>query len=105
MWQLSFPTVFLFLGVAGAQTPPAIKPGTTYECPLVRARIKVFSCAGAGDSDMCDVQTYFQGNPQSSRGKSPRQQVNSLLRFCHAQTAEEAKSAPAMPPPAAEKGK
>jgi hypothetical protein len=107
MWNLRIPFVFLFgsAAIAIAQAPPAIKPGTSYECPLVRARIKIFSCAGPADGDLCNVQTYFQGNSQSSLGKSTRQQTNSMMRFCHVQTPEEAKSLPAMPPPAAQKGK
>jgi hypothetical protein len=103
MRKLSMPAILLAISgaVAIAQGPVVIQPGATYECPVVRARIKIFSCAGSGDADLCDVQTYFLGNPQSSRGKSSRQQVNSLLRFCHRQTADEAKTMPPMPPPAA----
>ena len=106
MRKLRSSFIFLFgsAAIAIAQAPPAIKPGTTYECTLVHARLKIFSCAGPGDDALCDVQTYFLGNPYSTRGKSTRQQTNSMMRFCHVQTAEEAKAAPPMPP-VAQKGK
>jgi hypothetical protein len=63
-----------------------------YSCPALQAALKVYSCAGPAAGDLCDVETFSPGRP-ASRGKSPRQQVTTVLAVCHVQTAAEAKGA------------
>ncbi|HEY2845680.1 MAG TPA: hypothetical protein VGJ09_18615, partial [Bryobacteraceae bacterium] len=74
-----------FLTLAGcamlaAQTP-ALKLDAVYEC-AGGLSFKVISCAGAGNADMCDVQSYAQGQP-NQRGKSTHLQVMTLVPLCH----------------------
>lgn len=73
-----------------AQTP-TVQFNAVYECPAVHARMKVYSCAGAGPNDLCDLETFPAGRPPM-RGKAPRQQVMALVAVCHVQTADEAKA-------------
>src|ERR1700739_4397278 len=73
-----------------------LKMGAVYECPAVQATMQVYSCAGPGAGDLCDVQTSPRGRP-AMRGKSTRQQVMTLLGICRLQT-------PAESPPAARAG-
>jgi len=69
-----------------------LKMGVVYACPAVQATMQVYSCAGPGPGDMCDVQTAPSGRP-TMRGKSPRQQVMAMLGICHLQTPAEAQGA------------
>jgi hypothetical protein len=48
-----------------------------YECPNA-VTFKVFSCAGPGNADPCDVEASIRGQPPQ-RGQSTRQQVMMLL--------------------------
>lgn len=68
-----------------------LKMGAVYQCPAVQATLQVYSCAGAGPSDLCDVQTAPAGRP-AMRGKSTRQQVMAMLGICHQQTPAEAQA-------------
>jgi hypothetical protein len=81
-----------FLGAIGvmlsAQTT-SLQFDVVYVCPAVNAALKVYSCAGPGNADACDVESHITGQP-NQRGKSPRQQVMALLRLCHVQTPAEA---------------
>src|SRR5579859_3767938 len=65
-----------------------LKMGVVYQCPAVQATLQVYSCAGPGPSDQCDVQTAPAGRP-AMRGKSTRQQVMAMLGICHLQTPAE----------------
>jgi hypothetical protein len=65
--------------------------GAMYECPNA-VSFKVFSCAGSGNADACDVEAAVRGQP-SQRGKSTRQQVMTLLQLCHLQTPAETQAA------------
>ena len=91
------------ISAALAQTPQPFQFNVAYECPAVQSSIKIYSCAGPGAGDWCDVQTFSKAHP-SGRGKSTRQQVMGLLTMCHLQTKAEAdaaaKAGPAMPMPA-----
>ena len=69
-----------------------LKMGAVYACPAVQATLQVYSCAGPGPSDLCDVQTAPAGRP-AMRGKSTRQQVMAMLGICHLQTPAEAQGA------------
>ena len=69
-----------------------LKMGVVYACPAVQATMQVYSCAGPGPSDWCDVQTAPAGRP-AMRGKSTRQQVMAVLGICHLQTPAEAQAA------------
>ena len=62
-----------------AQTP-ALEMSHIYQCPGGQA-FEVFSCAGPGATDACDVQTFQQGQALP-RGKAPRQQVMLLFQIC-----------------------
>jgi len=79
----------------GAQAP-GLQMNVMYACPALQAALKVYSCAGPAAGDLCDVETFAPGRP-ASRGKSPRQQVTTVLAVCHVQTAAEAKGAAAAP--------
>jgi len=68
-----------------------LRLGAEYQCPN-NLRFKVFSCAGTGNADACDVEAAV-GNQPSQRGQSPRQQVTLLLQVCHLQTPAEAQGA------------
>src|SRR5579862_9858487 len=72
---------------------PALQMNVVYQCPVLQATLKVFSCAGPAAGDMCDVQTSNAAQP-NLRGKSTRQQVMSILPLCHLQTPAEAKGGP-----------
>jgi hypothetical protein len=74
-----------------AQTP-GLQMNVMYACPALQAALKVYSCTGPAAGDSCDVETFSPGRP-ASRGKSPRQQVMTVLAVCHVQTAAEAKGA------------
>jgi hypothetical protein len=76
--------------MSNAQTAD-LQLGAMYECPNA-VSFKVFSCAGSGNADLCDLEASVRGQP-SQRGKSPRQQVMGLLQLCHLQTAAEAQAA------------
>jgi hypothetical protein len=76
--------------MANAQTAD-LQLGAMYECPNA-ATFKVFSCAGSGSADPCDVEASVRGQP-AQRGKSTRQQVMMLLQLCHLQTPAEAQAA------------
>jgi hypothetical protein len=76
--------------VAFAQTAD-LQLGTMYACPG-DVTFKVFSCAGAGNADSCEVESSVRGQPPQ-RGKAPRQQVMVLLPVCHLQTPAEARAA------------
>jgi hypothetical protein len=83
-----------FLGAVGAMLSaqtPALQFGVVYACPAVNASLKVYSCAGPGNADACDVESFAPGRP-NQRGKSSRQQVMGLLRLCHLQTPGEAQA-------------
>ena len=73
-----------------AQTPD-LQLGVMYQCPNA-VTFKVFSCAGSGNADVCDVEASVGGQP-SQRGKSTRQQVMMLVQLCHLQTSVEAQDA------------
>jgi len=90
----TFASIVLGAGVptlAVAQVP-SFELGTVYQCPAGMS-FKVTSCTGTSPSDQCDVQSYANGQPMS-QGKSPRQQILTLVPVCHAQTAAEAKAVP-----------
>ena len=69
-----------------------LKMGVVYACPAVQATLQVYSCAGPGPSDLCEVQTVPNGRP-AMRGKSTRQQVMTMLGICHLQTPAEGQAA------------
>ena len=73
--------------MASAQTAD-LQVGAMYECPNA-VTFKVFSCAGPGNADPCDVEASIRGQPPQ-RGQSTRQQVMMLLQLCHLQTPAEA---------------
>ena len=83
----------LALGVlpdaAGAETS-VLQLGTIYRCPAGKS-LKVLSCAGSADADLCDVQSYSHGQPEM-RGKSTHQQVMAVLPICHIQTPGESRA-------------
>ena len=62
-----------------------------YQCPNA-VTLKVFSCAGSGNADVCEVEAAV-GEQPSQRGKAARQQVMMLLQLCHVQTPAEAQGA------------
>ena len=89
-------TVLAFLSltastICSAQTAE-LQVGVVYECPG-SATFKVFSCAGPGASDQCDVEVGVPGQP-AQRGPSTRQQVMGLLPICRVQGAGPAAPAP-----------
>src|SRR5258706_5770133 len=69
---------------------PTLQLGTLYQCPGAQS-FKVISCAGSGNADLCDVQSYNRGQP-NVRGKSTHQQVMALVPLCHVQTPAEAQA-------------
>jgi hypothetical protein len=77
---------------SNAQTSE-LQMNTMYECPG-SITFKVFSCAGPGAADQCDVEVGVPGQP-SQRGPSTRQQVMTLVPMCRAQIAGQAPPAPA----------
>lgn len=80
----------LALGVrAGAETS-AFQLGKLYRCPGGKS-FKVLSCSGSADADLCDVQSYSNGQPEM-RGKSTHQQVVAVLPICHIQTPGESRA-------------
>ncbi len=72
---------------------------TVYRCPGAKS-FKVLSCSGSAETDLCDVQSYSQGQPEML-GKSTHQQVMAVLSICHAQTPGESR---AQGPPGAGQG-
>ena len=68
---------------------PGLQMNVMYQCPALQAALKVYSCTGPAAGDTCDVETFSPGQP-GARGKSPRQQVMTVLAVCHVQTAAEA---------------
>lgn len=92
--RISISKTLLFvapMASALAQTTD-LKMGVVYACPAVQATLQVYSCAGPGPADMCDVQTAPSGRPVM-RGKSTRQQVMAMLSICHPQAPGEAQGA------------
>ena len=71
---------------------PGLQMNVMYACPALQATLKVYSCTGLAAGDSCDVETFSPGQP-GARGKSPRQQLMTVLTVCHVQTAAEAKGA------------
>ena len=47
-----------------------LKMGAVYACPAVQATMQVYSCAGPGAGDLCDVQTAPSGRPAMRPGDS-----------------------------------
>jgi hypothetical protein len=89
--------VLVFLSLAAstvcyAQTAD-VRLGVLYECPNAM-HFKVFSCAGSGNADPCDVEAAVGGQP-AQRGKVTRQQAMMVIQLCHVQTPAEAQSATA----------
>ncbi len=82
--------------MSNAQTAD-LQVNAVYECPNA-VSFKVFSCAGSGNGDACDVEASIRGQP-SQRGKSTRQQVMMLLQLCHLQTPAEAQAQTSDAPP------
>ena len=78
--------IFVACAAAFAQAAP-LKIGATYDCPAIHATIKVFSCKGPAETDLCDIQTTFQGNPQVSRAPAPRRQVEGVMPVCQVRPA------------------
>lgn len=76
---------------SSAQTAD-LQMGVVYECPG-SVTFKVFSCAGPGATDQCDVEVAVPGQP-SQRGPSARQQVMTLVPMCRLQTAGQAPATP-----------
>ena len=74
---------------AGAETS-VFQLGRLYQCPAGKS-FKVFSCSGSADADLCDVQSYSNGQPEM-RGKSTHQQVMAVLSICHIQTPAESRA-------------
>jgi len=74
---------------AGAETS-VFQLGRVYQCPAGKS-FKVFSCSGSADADLCDVQSYSNGQPEM-RGKSTHQQVMAVLSICHIQTPAESRA-------------
>jgi hypothetical protein len=60
--------------------PPAVQIGALYQCPAAQS-FQVLSCAGSKQQDLCDVQTYNNGQP-ASRGKAPYGQAVAMARLC-----------------------
>lgn len=67
----------------------SLRAGAAYASPGVQ--LKVYSCAGPGATDKCDVQT-FTGAQAGPRGPAPRGQLMALLRLCHPETPAEARA-------------
>ncbi len=72
-----------------AQTT-AFKMNVVYVCQPPYS-LKFLSCAGTKPNDLCDVQSFTNGQP-FQRGKSTYQQVMTLLPKCHLQTPAEAQA-------------
>jgi hypothetical protein len=93
--SLAYGCVLTFLSLAAstmsyAQTAD-VQLGVMYECPNA-VHFKVFSCAGSGSADSCDVEAAVGGQP-AQRGKVTRQQAMMVLQLCHVQTPAEAQAA------------
>jgi hypothetical protein len=99
-------TLLGFAAIPGALiAQTSLQLGTVYQCGPGRT-LKVVSCAGPANTDVCDVQLNSAGQP-SQAAKLPRQQVTALLPICHVQTPQEAKggaSAPAQTSQASSNG-
>jgi hypothetical protein len=81
----------LAASAATAQTAD-VQMDVVYECPG-SVTFRVFSCAGPGAADQCDVEVGVPGQP-AQRGPSTRQQIMTLVPLCRPQTAGQAPSAP-----------
>jgi len=83
--------LLLAAGALSNAQAPELQLGAMYQCPNA-VTFKVFSCAGSGNGDACDVEAAVGGQP-GQRGNATRQQVAMLLQLCHVQTAAEAQAA------------
>lgn len=94
IWRrLTVALALLAIGVlpdAAAAGMSVLQLGKTYRCPAGKS-FKVLSCAGSADADLCDVQSYSNGQPEM-RGKSTHQQVVAVLPMCHIQTSGETRA-------------
>ncbi len=88
-------SLLVFLGLAASMVAHAqtaeLQLGAMYECPG-DVSFRVFSCAGSGNGDPCEVESSVRGQPPQ-RGKAPRQQIMTLLPVCRAQTSAGAQAA------------
>lgn len=74
----------LAAGALAQAQSPELQFNVLYQCAGGQG-FKVFSCTGRNDADLCEVQSYVNGQP-AQRGASPRQQVMLLAGVCPAQS-------------------
>ena len=69
----------------------ALQLNAMYDCSPSPLRMKVLSCAGAGDDAICEVQAFNRNQP-GPHAKDTRRNVAGLLKACHVQSAAEAQA-------------